>query len=264
MPFIILTFIANVLFAGAMSYFYLDVNHMIIYYVVAFIFSFLIIVSFTMLIAVIYEYMMLYDKTPEPTPIKTREVRQGIFRNALKYGVTSIFVGGVITVLISIFFASAKSIGAVAFFSYLLFVYVGVIVSFVYIIRVVESQNIIKAFLRTFQLIAGNWWKTFSIFVITSLLSTCIILLPTLLANLLSSLFFGLSRGVAEGIMLLGVIVYLLFVFLSQMLTLIAVAFWYFSLTEVREGVGLLQKVERLGEVETTAATENVRGEEVR
>lgn len=122
------------------------------------------------------------------------------------------------------------------------------IASLVYVIVIMDGANFEQAFSRAFSLIKDNWWKTFgALFVVCliSYFSISIFALPGTLMTM-SGLFFGESSSLMLVGAILNVIVQAFGILLYTLPTITA-AICYFSLSEEKDGTGLMERINTLG-----------------
>jgi len=127
-------------------------------------------------------------------------------------------------------------------------IYLFPIASLVYAIIVMDEAPFDQAFTRAFTLIKDNWWKTFGTLFIVWLIayfSVGLVALPGTLMTM-SGFFLGESSSLALTGSILTVVVQS-FGMLVYSLPTIALALCYFSLSEEKEGTGLMERIENLG-----------------
>lgn len=128
-------------------------------------------------------------------------------------------------------------------------IYFSVALSPILCVVVFENAGAIDAVSRCLALVQGNWWATFGLiiimgFVYISLLS--LIGVPMLLWNLIKSVF---HLPVLPPLMLafLGAFT-VLALLLFLVVVVLALGFQYFNLVEKREHVGLIARIDSIGE----------------
>ncbi len=127
-------------------------------------------------------------------------------------------------------------------------IYLFPIASLVYAIVVMDGAPFDQAFTRAFTLIKDNWWKTFGALFIVWLIayfSVGLVALPGTLMTM-SGFFLGESSSLSLIGAILNVVVQS-FGMLVYSLPTIALALCYFSLSEEKEGAGLMERIENLG-----------------
>ena len=127
-------------------------------------------------------------------------------------------------------------------------IYLFPITSLVYAIIVMDDAPFDQAFTRAFSLIKDHWWKTFGALFITWLIAYCSISLVALPGTMMtmSGFLFGESTTLALTGSILSVVIQS-FGILLYALPAITVALCYFSLTELKEGTGLMARIENIG-----------------
>lgn len=127
-------------------------------------------------------------------------------------------------------------------------IYLFPIASLVYAIIIMDEAPFDQAFTRAFTLIKDNWWKTFGTLFIVWLIayfSVGLVALPGTLMTM-SGFLFGESSSLSLTGSILTVVVQS-FGMLVYSLPTIALALCYFSLSEEKEGTGLMERIENLG-----------------
>jgi hypothetical protein len=217
-------------------------------------------VGMVMAVATIYEYMLLY-RQQGPAPISTNEVWKAVRRSF--FNVLISFLGLVVLSSAGILFSGflvfsifGEGAGAVLGFFLLLFsvIYLTVLLSPLMVMRLVERVNFFKAIGRCFKLIEGKWWQTFTLLFVCYIIQSALVSMvfvpfytfvfaERMLSNetvpdLTTSLIYVAVGGV----------ILVLAVTASFCLTLVVTCFQYFSLVEEKESVGLLQRIQQLGD----------------
>lgn len=127
-------------------------------------------------------------------------------------------------------------------------VYLFPIASLVYVIVIMDDASFDQAFTRAFTLIKDRWWKTFGALFIVWLIayfSVGIVALPGTLMTM-SSLLLGESSSLSLIGAILNVVIQS-FGMLVYSLPTITMALCYFSLSEEKEGTGLMERIQNLG-----------------
>jgi hypothetical protein len=143
--------------------------------------------------------------------------------------------------------------------------YLMVMLSLFFIIKLVEGTGFGDTISRCRQLIRGKWWSTFGLLLVMALLFYSIFFLVGLVSSLFGASLLGLIQsGILQSpafiiiTSALGTGLLLLF----YPLVLLALAFQYFNLVERHEGVGLHRLVGQLGQAAPTARNASFRPEE--
>ena len=135
------------------------------------------------------------------------------------------------------------------------FVYVVVSLSLLFI-RAHEKIGFFEAMNRCFILIRDKWWSTFGLLIILSLIQSTIasmFLLPWYF-NFFMTMMHSLDGSpvqepsfIQELINNIFMTLYFVVSFLLYSLPLIALAFQYFNLVELKEAKGLLSRIDSIG-----------------
>ena len=167
---------------------------------------------------------------------------------------TIIFIAAIAIVFGILFAISSSNTYLAIFLSVLLcivpVVYLYPIFSLIFPIMVFENASFGYAFSRSFTIIKSNWWSTFGSLFIMSLIvwvASFVILLPVGILNIIQVLAH-FEKGTSFS--MVTTIVSALMEALSHSLyivPIITVSLCYFSLTEQREGEGLLGRISMLG-----------------
>jgi hypothetical protein len=220
---------------------------------------------YTTILAIIYSYIQLYlEESESITDTQTVfEYTKANFRiiASTTFGLFMLFI--VVYLVIALFMAIFAIFGNVAgsqsllvflgiFVVLPLVIYVTITMSFVPFIRIIEKIGFFASIKRSLFLIKGHWWATFIyiiVIIITQIIVSYIFQIP-LLAYL--HVFPLLSLENTSSPIYIGgySFLYLFNLFAGQILnifTLIAVAFQYFNLVETKEGVGLQQRITKIG-----------------
>ena len=136
-------------------------------------------------------------------------------------------------------------------------IYLSVAFSLYIIVMVREEVGFVEGLERCVALVKGNWWSTFGLIMVIGIIQYVfqfITSAPTLILNVL---FVAKIPGGDNQVLLiaansLSVIGAILFYSLS----IIAIAFQYFNLVEVKEGVGYIAMADQIGAVQVETETE--------
>jgi hypothetical protein len=115
---------------------------------------------------------------------------------------------------------------------------------------IMENCSFGYAFSKCFKLVKGRWWNTFGVVVVTLVIVYAVFLLITIPFSMLSG---SVLTFIPYKVSIITVIFYtiLISVFqIIQILPLTASAVTYFSYAEEKESVGLLERIEALGEAQ--------------
>ncbi|HRI26768.1 MAG TPA: hypothetical protein PK239_03045 [Chitinophagales bacterium] len=233
-------------------------------------FSLLAMLGSVMLIAVVHEFMFLYIRRSDFNQISVAEVRKKAFDNfGLYLGTTFLLIIAftivffVVIMVMAIFMGSFVfmadqsdfSEGMVVFFILafialsVLATYPFIALSFTYVVRAVEGKGFAGALGRCFELTSNNWFATFWLYVVTVFITASVIgLIPVLFTGAVGLVVYLFSWE-QVGIILFSFayILYLIMGMVVNIMALIVVTFRYFSLVELKEGIGLKRKILLIG-----------------
>jgi hypothetical protein len=226
------------------------------------------IVGSVMAITTIYQYMLLYMKRDTASVIGTSEVWKAVRHNFFNVliscaGLVVLSTLGVMFSGYLVFSLMGGGAGAVLGFFLLMFaiIYLTVVLSPLLIMRLVERVDFFRAVARCFKLMEGKWWQTFALLFVCYIIQTAlvsIVFVPfytfvfaeRLISNdtvpdLTTSLIYVAVGGV----------ILVLSVTASFCLTLVVSGFQYFSLVEDKESIGLMQRIQQLGNAPSSPPT---------
>ncbi len=214
-----------------------------------------------MLLVTSYSFILIYLEKSEFFVIQIEEVWEGVKKNFLKVlGITfflillsivAIIVFGVL-VIISI---NATSNPFLVFLLFLLwmipFGYLMVKLTLIYMISLYEKSGVIQSMQRSFYLTKNKWWFTFGLVFVLGLIEAFmgfVFQIPqyiVMFATMFNSMDGTGVDGVTEIIIIVTSVISA-FQYLLYFISIIALAFYYFSLVEQKEAKGLLEKIESI------------------
>ena len=223
----------------------------------SYVFLIFVFVGIAAVFAVMYEFLLMYMEREDYYLITAKEVQKKVFGRIWMY-IGTILIFYILLIMSMIPFIMIMAFGflvpvlgmAFVLFAMGTIVYVMVVAGFVYVIRAVERKEFFPALRRCFQLVSGYWWQTFGLIVITTFIYYSI------------SGLFGLFSGlVMYSSMAIDFVYAGLLVVVVQVLNSIASAFGlgflmlilairYFTLVEIKEGLGLQKKIDRIGQTD--------------
>ncbi len=193
---------------------------------------------------VVNEFVRLYEIKEDPSTIEVAEIWEGVKENFFK-----MFGAGMVIVLVT-------AVGFV--FLIIPGIYLGVTLSLMAPILIIEKRGIGEAFSRSFSLITEKWWSTFGLLLVTSLIVSFmgfVFQLPQTVFTFLIA-FHKTSDSLAEpalweqvGIMVSSVIA-TIGSNLLQSIVLIALIFQFYNLVERKEARGLMNKLDSFGKAD--------------
>lgn len=129
-------------------------------------------------------------------------------------------------------------------------IYLYPILSLIIPLMIFENTSFGYAFNQSFRLIKDYWWRTFGAIFIVSLIIGIISFVVILPASIATGVGIFLHRTNSDHFSALSVITLTVLSQLCSVLSilhLITVALCYFSLTEIKEGTGLMDRMENFG-----------------
>lgn len=137
-------------------------------------------------------------------------------------------------------------------------IYLSPIFALVPAIMVVENGSFGYSFNQSFKLIKDNWWVTFGIIIVMYIILYVLnlfISIPSLILGI-GNVFLHMRDTQAVSLPLAIMVSLLQTVeFAFQMLMVVAVGMCYFSLTEGKEGTGLMERINQFGAGESHTDT---------
>jgi len=126
-------------------------------------------------------------------------------------------------------------------------IYLSIVLSLVIPIIVIENASFSYAFNKSFKLIKDNWWFTFGVIFITSLIVGVISSVANVPLTIVGvgAKFFTQKTFTLPLIIIFSALRNILM--LAYTLPVIAIALCYFSLSEQKEGLGLLDRIDKFG-----------------
>ncbi|OWY20295.1 hypothetical protein C7N43_21280 [Sphingobacteriales bacterium UPWRP_1] len=240
---------------------------------ISYLFSLLVMLGAVVLLAVIYELLVLYIKRPDFTEITVKELAGQVYKNLGIYLSTTFFL--YVLLVIAVFGLVFALVAGMAFIFGLadlnpvlgvlgslgllmLLTYPFVALSFIYIVRLVERKGFIDSVKRCFQLIRGNWLSTLWLYTVTLLVSFSITgLIPTFITG--GAIFLIDMFSWDEAVFLLPVLglLYTVVTVIINVVAMVVIALRYFSIVEQTEGIGLIRKIDLIGSFTPTPPAVN-------
>lgn len=240
---------------------------------ISYLFSLLVMLGAVVLLAVIYELLVLYIKRPDFTEITVQELAGQVYKNLGIYLSTTFFL--YVLLVIAVFGLVFALVAGMAFIFGLadlnpvlgvlgslgllmLLTYPFVALSFIYIVRLVERKGFIDSVKRCFQLIRGNWLSTLWLYTVTLLVSFSITgLIPTFITG--GAIFLIDMFSWDEAVFLLPVLglLYTVVTVIINVVAMVVIALRYFSIVEQTEGIGLIRKIDLIGSFTPTPPAVN-------
>ena len=222
-----------------------------------------------LIVTVLYEYMKLYEKK-QSSEISVADVWAQVKQNfgslaatALLYGLLIMFMGFGAALTLGLFGAASPVLVVILVIPvFAFFMYVAINFSLVLVIESFESVDALSAFNRSAKLIKGYWWSTFGIIIATSIIASMVTYMISILTTVVMMVGFLHDGEMTEPNLFMKIITYVTVAitsivgYLVQILPLLAMAFQYFNLVELKEARGLMSKIESFGKTDLAASDE--------
>lgn len=128
-------------------------------------------------------------------------------------------------------------------------IYVAVALTLAPAILVFERQDVGQVISRSFKLVSNNWWSTFGLLFVMGIIVSILGMVFTVPAAIVGGLF---GAGVLKDISILTAVFTAIASVggsILQGISATAVAFQYYSLVEEKEGNGLMNQIDAIGQV---------------
>ena len=236
-PFVLLTGIFGGLYQKDLFSFTSTVKSLSEFGIAFGLYIFFAILTSLVLVSTVYSYILLYLKRQDDIPIEVDEVWLMVKSKTLKILLFSVGYG-----LVTVFATILLIIPGI---------YVSVSLMIIYIVGLNEDKGFFDSMSRSFFLIKNKWWFTFGLLIVLSLIQGFLGFLfqiPQYIAMFFvafNSAEGNTTSSTTEIIFIVTTIISSLnFIFYS--ISLIGIAFHYFSLVEQKEAKGLLDKIESI------------------
>lgn len=208
-------------------------------------------IAYVLLLAVVGEYVRLYDARPYPSAIEVNEVWEGVKENVLS--LTGSLIVSVIVVVVGILLLIIPGI------------YVAIVLALIGPIIVIERKPLGEAFTRCFSLITDKWWSTFGLIFVTGLISGFMgymFAIPQLVFTFLITFNSVSESGQPQPIwyeagLIISSVVYMIGATFLRAIPILAVTFQYYNLVERKEAAGLMAKLDTFGQAPQAGSAQN-------
>jgi len=193
------------------------------------------------IIVVTHSYITLYVENGKGNFTK-EDVGQLLKKNLWK-----VFGAGILTYIMVI-------IGVMLL--YIPGIYLGIALTFVFLIIIYEKVSVGKAISRSFEVIKGKWWQTFGLILVFGMIigtTSYVFIIPIYLVVIVASVS-GTQIGVGSVIMItLFVFLYFTAYMFFMSMQQIMIAFQYFNIAANKEGIHLKDRIAAISENEKTS-----------
>lgn len=222
-----------------------------------------ILISAIFIVSVVYNYMLEYNAR-KSNRIEVDAVWTRVRQTLPAYFVTFFLFFVLILSAYALAFLVIGGLGIMSiglavlavFVVAVLLVYLIVPLSLIFVIRAFEKIGFVEAVHRSFLLIKGKWWSTFALLFVAGLVQSMlasVFFIPWYINSFITMLH-ALDGQVAQQPSLISqlinnvfIVLYFLASFLLYAIPLIALAFQYFNLVELKESRGLMNRIEQMG-----------------
>lgn len=189
--------------------------------------------TYSSITVMVLSYMALYKQNRNVIPT-TEEMWGYIKYFFLKALGSSILIG--LLILVGFIFCIIPGI------------YLYPVMALVLPIMVIENTSFSYAFNQSFRLIKDNWWLIFGVLIVIFIVYYVASLVVVIPASLLTmgSLFFHLTKGTSVTAIVITTILQSV-VHIFHILSIVGACMCYFSLTENKEGTGLIERINQFG-----------------
>ncbi|TGE16268.1 hypothetical protein [Hymenobacter elongatus] len=201
----------------------------------------------TLFILTVYGYLLQRLRKADPSePVTVAEVwavvQQYFFRSGLALlGLAVIVMAGLVVLVIP-------------------GIYLSIALTLFFIVQLLEGTGFTTTVRRCLHLIKGKWWSTFGLMIVMSLIIWAMLIPAGMLMTAV-----GMNAESPEALTLPLVLLTIFGGLLRLVMTplfLVVLAFQYFNLVERKEGRGLHQLVDRIGQAPVAAANQQYRADE--
>ncbi len=189
----------------------------------------------------VYAYVIEYEQEQDGH-ISTEQVWARVQKNLLQY-VGALILGFILLVLGGLLFVLPA-------------IYLMVVFSLVFVIIMAEGLSPIDALKRAFYLINGNWWAHFGLIIIVGIIQGVFGLVfqaPMLIITFLKGI--GVLSGDLQYALVGSTVLSTIGSTCVNTLSWVAIAFQYYNFVERKEGRGMRQAIEAIGQKQTPPAS---------
>lgn len=218
-------------------------------------------ITIQMMIVTVYSFLLIYLSRNETYPIQIEEVWDSVKHNFFKilgltFSIIALLIGAVLifALIMSLIIGSSNNPFLILLFFIIFFIpimFFSVKISLVYMIALHEKKGIWQSIQRSFYLTKNRWWFTFGLIFVLGIIEGImgfVFQIPqyiVMFVTMFNSMDGGGIDGVMEIVIMLTSILSM-FQYVLYVITIIALAFFYFSLVEQKEAKGLLEKIESI------------------
>ena len=199
-------------------------------------------IAYLILVAVVGEYVRIYDSKPFPSTIEVGEVWDGV--KGYLFSLTGALIVSAIVIMVGIVLLILPG------------VYVMIVLSLMAPVIIIERKSMGDSFTRSFSLITDKWWSTFVLLLVTGLISGFMgymFAIPQVIFTFLIT-FNSVSENPTalplwyEVGLILSSMFYMIGATFLRAIPILAIMFQYFNLVERKEAAGLMAKLDTFGQ----------------
>ncbi len=199
-------------------------------------------IAYVMLVAVVGEYVRIYDTKPFPSRIEVNEVWNGV--KGYLFSLTGALIVSAVVIMVGIVLLILPG------------VYVMIVLSLMAPVLIMERKSLGESFTRSFALITDKWWSTFGLLFVTGLISVFMgymFVIPQVIFTFLIT-FNSVSENPTalplwyEVGLIFSSMLYMMGATFLRAIPVLAIMFQYFNLVERKEAAGLMAKLDTFGQ----------------
>lgn len=215
------------------------------------------------IVSVVYNYMLEYDAC-KSNRIEVDAVWTRVRKTLPEYAVTFflffvLLLASYALAIMLIAGLGVLSIGLgifAAFVVVILLIYLIMPFSLLFPVRAFEKVGFIEAVQRGFMLIQGKWWSTFGLLFVAGLVQSMlasVFFIPWYINSFITMLHSIDAEALPEPSLIsqlinnVFIVLYFLASFMLYAIPLVALAFQYFNLVELKESRGLMNRIQQMG-----------------
>ena len=131
-------------------------------------------------------------------------------------------------------------------------IYFSIALQYANFIVVHEKAGPFEAISRSFELISGNWWKTFGLMFILQFIVAIVIYIVYIpaIAAIMFVAMNGLDQSIIVGILVTTMLLVAVLGIIASFIPMLALTFLYFNIIEEKESPGLINKINNINKEE--------------
>ncbi len=220
-------------------------------------------ISGIFIVSVVYNYMLEYDAR-KSNRIEVDAVWARVRKTLPEYSVTFFLFFVLLLAIYALVIMLIAGLGVLsiglgifaAFVAVILLIYLIMPLSLLFPVRAFERAGFVEAVQRGFMLIQGKWWSTFALLFVAGLVQSMlasVFFIPWYINSFITMFHSLETQAVQEASFIsqlinsVFMVLYFLASFMLYAIPLIALAFQYFNLVELKESRGLMKHIQQMG-----------------